>query len=220
MAEATPWRDGDDPEPLRALVASGGVLAIPTESSYGLAADPRSADGVAGIFRLKGRPGGEALPVVIADLDQLGPLGVDLDDPVLRAVAGAWPAPLSLVVGTNRPWPAGAGRTTLAVRIPAHPGLRRLLRTLGCALTATSANRSGAPPILDPAHLHPLLGRAPQDGGEDKGMPTFRIFDGGVLSGGPPSTLVLWNRSARDFQVLRPGRFATSDLATLAEPLR
>ena len=197
------WRPGDPIEPLRALLARGGVLAIPTESSYGLGADPRNRDGVEAIYRIKGREGSKALPVVVSDLEQLRDLGIDPGLPILEALADCWPAPLTAVLPIARPLPAAAGEPTLAVRIPAHDGLRRLLAGLGHGLTATSANRSGEPPILDPEGVAELLA------GLDSGVEAA-VVDGGVLPGGPPSTLVAIEASGP--VVLRTGIFPVDRL--------
>ena len=199
------WRPGDPIEPLRALVARGGVLAIPTESSYGLAADPRNRMGVEAIYRIKGREAGKPLPVVVADLAQLRDLGIDPGLPILEALSTCWPAPLTVVLPIARSYliarslPAAAGEPTLAVRIPSHEGLRRLLAGLGHGLTATSANRSGGEPILDPAEAAELLA------GLDAA-----VVDGGVLSGGPPSTLVAIEASG--LVVLRTGSYPVDRL--------
>ena len=102
------WRPGDPIEPLRALLARGGVLAIPTESSYGLGADPRNPEGVEAIYRIKRRERGKPLPVVVADLAQLADLGIDPGLPILEALAACWPAPLTAVLPIARPLPAAA----------------------------------------------------------------------------------------------------------------
>jgi len=188
------WRFGDPVAELRVVLARGGVLAIPTESSYGLAVDPRSRDGVDAIFRLKGREGSKALPVVAADLAAVEGLGVSLSDPALRWVEPRWPAALTVVAALAEPLAAAAGEATLAVRIPGEPRLRALLAELGGALTATSANRSGEPPLLDPVTIASWFERAGVDG---------RVIDGGALPGGPPSTLVAWRQGAP--VVLRQG---------------
>jgi L-threonylcarbamoyladenylate synthase len=203
------WHWGDPVEPLAACLARGGLLAIPTESSYGLGADPRSPAGVAAVYRVKGRPADKPLPVVIADLHQLPVLGIDPDlpirGPVLPRLAAGWPGPLSVLLPLDRPIPAipaAAGAGALAVRIPGHARLRGLLAALNLPLTATSANRSGGEPILDPGELPELLA------GEDA-----VVIDDGVLPGGPPSTLV--EATAAGCRVLRPGSFAAERLAAL-----
>jgi L-threonylcarbamoyladenylate synthase len=192
------WRFGDDPAIPAAVVARGGVLAIPTESSYGLAADPRSRRGVDAIYRLKSREAGKPLPVVVAGVEQLALLGVDPDSPEARRAAPCWPAALTVVLPlapSAPPLPAAAGGSTVAVRIPDHPALRALLAATG-PLTATSANASGADPILDPEAAAAFLGESPDT----------LLVDGGVLPGGPPSTLVAFEGA--EVRVLRPGRVA------------
>lgn len=193
------WRPGDPVEPLRSLVARGGVLAIPTESSYGLGADPRNPVGVEAIYRIKERERGRPLPVVVADLGQLRDLGIDPGLPILEALSACWPAPLTAVLPVARPLPAAAGEPTLAVRIPAHEGLRRLLAELGTGLTATSANRSGEAPVLDPEGAAELLAGA-----------DAIVVDGGVLPGGLPSTLVAIEASGP--VVLRTGSYPVERL--------
>jgi L-threonylcarbamoyladenylate synthase len=201
------WRPGDPIELVRTLLARGGVLAIPTESSYGLGADPWNSMGIETIYRIKGRERGKALPVVVAGIEQLAPLGIDLGiDPdmnIVKPLFAHWPGPLTVVLpmvpSTARPLPAAAGERSLAVRVPGHEGLRELLAAIGHGLTATSANRSGDEPVLDPAKLPGLLA------GEDA-----MIVDGGVLPGGPPSTLVAIGEEG--LVVLRAGRFPAERL--------
>lgn len=189
-ASAVPrFRPGDPIEPIRALVEAGGVLAIPTESSYGLAVDPSNAEGIDLVYRLKGRDAARALPLVAADRSQIAALGADvgpLDHPEIAPwIERFWPGPLTVVLPlgpAGRELPARAPDGTVAVRVPGHEGLRRLLVGIGRPLTATSANRSGEPPMLDPDGAARLLA----------GLPEGRaaVVDGGVLPGGPPSTLV------------------------------
>lgn len=193
------WRWGDPVEPLRDLLARGGVLAIPTESSYGLGADPRNRTGVEAIYRIKGREPRKALPVVVADRQQLAGLGIDPDLSILKPLSACWPGPLTAVLPIRSGIPAAAGEPTLAVRIPGHEGLRGLLAALGHGLTATSANPSGEEPVLDPKGAADLLA------GEDA-----MVVDGGVLPGGPPSTLVAIEEG--EPVVLRTGRFPVERL--------
>jgi L-threonylcarbamoyladenylate synthase len=182
------WHFGDATAPLAALLARGGVVAIPTESSYGLGALPASAAGVGAIYRIKRRERGKPLPVVIAGLEQLGGLGIAADLPILVRLSAFWPGPLSVVLplggvrsGEAPPaLAAAAGTGCLAVRIPGHARLLDLLRRLGHGLTATSANRSGGAPIVDPEEAAELLADEP----------AAAVVDGGLLPGGPPSTVV------------------------------
>lgn len=177
------------------LLAAGGVLAIPTESSYGLGVDPRDPRGVEAIYRLKGRERGKALPIVAADVAQLLALGVVSDCEPLAWARPHWPAAITMILPLGAPIAASAGVPTIAARIPAHEGLRTLLADLGHALTATSANPSGESPLSDPVAVRNWLATS----GEE-----FLVVDQGETAGGPPSTLV----ELRDGEVviLRKGR--------------
>jgi L-threonylcarbamoyladenylate synthase len=191
---------------LRDLLHRGGIIAVPTESSYGLAVDPCNPKGVRAVYELKGRPASAALPVAVAHRDQLMSLGIAVLAPGLDRLLALWPAALTAVLplapGTTLP--AADGSTgTVAVRIPDHPSLRRLLEELG-PLTVTSANRSGEPPVTDPDAVAALL--AGWDGA---------VVDEGVLPGGPPSTLVQWRDHG--WAVLRGGRFDPAKLLEESE---
>ncbi len=193
------WHWGDPVAPIRDLLARGGVLAIPTESSYGLGVDPWNRTGVETIYRIKEREAGKPLPVVIAGRGQLAGLGIDPDLHIVKSLLAFWPAPLTAVLPVARPLPASAGGRNLAVRVPDHDRLRELLAALGHGLTATSANRSGEEPLLDPEAVDGLLA------GEDA-----MVVDGGTLAGGPPSTLVAIEEDG--LVVLRAGRFSAERL--------
>lgn len=194
------WRFGSPVAPLAEILDRGGVLAVPTESSYGLATDPWSTEGIGTVFRLKGREAGKALPLVAADLDQIAALSADPDGPGMARLSRAlsrvesriWPGPLSVVLPAAAGLPAAAPDGTVAVRIPGHAGLRRLLAELGRPLTATSANRSGEPPVLTPEEAARLLAGA-----------DAAVVDGGRLPGGPPSTVVRFRDGG--IEVLREG---------------
>jgi L-threonylcarbamoyladenylate synthase len=190
---------------LRALRARGGIIAFPTESSYGLGVDPHNAAGVAAVERIKRRSGfkedtepeRKPLPVVVADLAQLPALGIDPDSEVVRRLAPFWPAPLTAVLplAEGVDLPAALGGRTLAVRIPAHPELRNLLAAIG-PLTATSANRTGEPPLLDAREVAALL--------TEGGVVDFAVV-AGRAPGGPPSTLV--ESFGDEIRILRQGPF-------------
>jgi L-threonylcarbamoyladenylate synthase len=175
------------------------MVAIPTESTYGLAVDPSDARAVAAVLRVKGRPASQALPVVAGSIEDLLRLGVRLDLPELAPVLAAWPAPLTAVVPLARPLAAALGASTLAVRVPSHPRLRALLSSLGRAVTATSANVSGQKPAVEASEVHALLA------GE-----RAAVIEEPRLPGGAPSTIV----AALDGRlvVLRQGRFPVARL--------
>jgi L-threonylcarbamoyladenylate synthase len=159
----------------RAVLESHGVVALPTETFYGLAVAPDDPEAVDRVHALKGRPPEKALPVVGASLAQLERLVVvpELWRGRLEAV---WPAPITVVLLTAGTVAGGA--ETLAVRVPAHRLLRALLESVG-PLTATSANRSGGPPLARVEEVSRLLGEG-----------LALLLDGGDAPGGLPSTVV------------------------------
>jgi len=179
---------------LRELLARGGVAAVPTETYYALATDPRVAAGVERIFRVKGRNAKEPLPVLVASRDQLARLGVEAESDRLEPYLRLWPAPLTVILPIREPIPASCGRATLGVRIPAASALRRLLASAG-PLTGTSANRSGSPPLDDPDAVETLLSRE-----------IDLLVDGGRTPGGRPSTIV--DATVDPPAVVRPGAYS------------
>lgn len=199
------WRFGDALETLRTAVARGAVLAIPTESSYGLGVDPRNPDAVKAVYRIKHRESRKPLLVVAANVGQLEALGVDLAAPAVQRLLALWPAPLTAVVPLAASLPASAEERTLAVRIPDDDRLRRLLTEVG-PLTATSANLAGDEPLLSPEDLPALL----------RGFDAV-IVDGGRLAGGLPSTLVELGLAGP--RVLRQGAFPVARFSAVMQDL-
>jgi L-threonylcarbamoyladenylate synthase len=175
---------------------SGGLVAVPTETVYGLAARADSAEAVAKIYAAKGRPDFNPLIVHVAGLEQAERYGVF--SPEARALAEVhWPGPLTLVV--PRRTDAGladavtAGLPTIALRAPAHPVMRALLAALDFPLAAPSANRSGFISPTSAAHVLASL-----DGRIDM------VLDGGVTTAGVESTIVAV-RADGSVEELRPG---------------
>ena len=175
-----------DPDPgvlARAAQAirDGGVIVFPTDTLYGLAADPRNERAVAAIFRMKGRAPAEPLPLVAADVEQVE-REAGVFSPLARRLASRfWPGPLTLVLTARDSLAAGvtAGTGTVAVRVPAHLVARQLAARAGVPLTATSANRSGLPPSAAAAAAAEGLETA-----------VAGVLDAGVTPGGEPSTIV------------------------------
>jgi L-threonylcarbamoyladenylate synthase len=164
-----------------ARLAAGEIVAYPTDTLYGLAVDPRDARAVRRLYEAKGRPPALAIPLVAADLDQVLAHVGRLAPEARRLAERFWPGPLSLVIEARGRFAAGvlAPDGTVAVRVPAHAVARAIARTAGHPITATSANRSGAPPAATPDAVAAALG-------DRVGL----IVDGGAAPGGPPSTMV------------------------------
>jgi L-threonylcarbamoyladenylate synthase len=182
---------------------AGGLVAFPTETVYGLGADARSDQAIAGIFEAKGRPSDNPLIVHIADkvqLDELIGARSPLADKLMELF---WPGPLTLVLpakeGALSPL-VTAGLPTVAVRMPDHPVALELLRQAGCPVAAPSANRSGRPSPTTAGHvLEDLAGRI--DG----------LVDGGATGVGLESTVVELEGDGL-VRILRPGGITAEEL--------
>lgn len=197
------------PEDLaRAALAlrEGAIVAVPTETVYGLAARADRVEPVAAIYRAKGRPDFNPLIVHVADIAGAEALAV-LDDRARALAAAFWPGPLTMVLPRRAEAPLAAavtaGLPSVAIRCPAHPVMRAILRESGLALAAPSANRSGGVSPTTAAHVAASLGeRVPL------------IVDGGACAAGIESTIVALREDGR-WQVLRPGPITSEDLAAV-----
>ncbi|HWJ75297.1 MAG TPA: L-threonylcarbamoyladenylate synthase [Kaistia sp.] len=143
------------------VLSAGGLVAMPTETVYGLAADARNGEAVARIYAAKGRPRFNPLIAHVADFSAAEQLAVF--DPLSRRLAEAfWPGPLTLVVPKRSDAGlsdlATAGLDTVAIRVPAHPAALALLGAFGGPLAAPSANRSGHVSPTTAAHVEADLG--------------------------------------------------------------
>lgn len=169
----------------------GEVVAVPTDTVYGLAADPRRPGATARLFARKGRPEAVALPVLVADAGELARLAEPLPPEASALVARWWPGPLTVVVrrAAGVDWELGGDPTTIGVRCPDHDLLRELLRRSG-PLAVTSANLHGEPPCATPAEVRARLGG------------DLLVLDGGRCAG-TPSTVVDWTSGKP--RLLRPG---------------
>jgi L-threonylcarbamoyladenylate synthase len=190
---------------------AGGLVAIPTETVYGLGADAEQPAAVARIFAVKGRPIGHPLIVHLPSVDALDD-GWTVDVPTAaRILAEAcWPGPLTLLLrrGPRVLDAITGGRDTVGLRVPAHPLTDRLLRASGRAIAAPSANRFGhvSPTTADhvAADLGPFL-----DPARDV------ILDGGPSPVGVESTIV--DCSVDPPQLLRPGGIAREHIERLLD---
>jgi L-threonylcarbamoyladenylate synthase len=185
---------------------AGGIVAVPTETVYGLAARADSDAAVAAIYRAKGRP--DFNPLIVHVSDVAAAEGLAVLDARARALAAAfWPGPLTMVLPRRDDAPLAAavtaGLPTVALRVPAHPVMRALLVAAGLPLAAPSANRSGGVSPTSAAHVAASLG-----------LRASLILDGGVTPQGLESTIVAL-RPGGGWQVLRPGPVSEADLAAV-----
>lgn len=163
------------------LLRAGGVVAIPTDTVYGIAADMALPDAIERLFAVKRRPPEKAVAVLLADADQAWTLGIPT--PHARVLGERfWPGGLTLVLpvrpGAVLPRVLAAGLPTIGVRVPDHDAPRALARILG-PLPTTSANLSGEADARDAREIAERLGEA-----------LALVLDGGPIHGGPASTVV------------------------------
>lgn len=187
-----------------AALVDGGVVAVPTDTVYGLAVDPTQPEAVARLFRLKGRPGEVPLPVLVAGPGQVAQVAGTLEPAAAELAARFWPGPLTLVVPRRPGFTVDLGgppaaRLTVGVRRPDHPVVVALCELLG-PLAVTSANLHGAPPATAASEV------AAAFCGEDR--PEL-VLDGGRCDGSPSTVVECRGRASR---CLREGALAWADL--------
>jgi len=184
------------------VLRAGGLVAMPTETVYGLGADAANVDALARVFALKGRPVNHPLIVHLGDAGQLGVWARDVPPLAWRLVERFWPGPLTLVL---RKAPTVSdlltgGQDTVAVRVPAHPLALALLQTFGGGVAAPSANRFGRISPTAAEHVR-----------EEFGASCPLVLDGGPCTVGIESTILSLSDGAP--RVLRPGGITPADLA-------
>lgn len=178
------------------ILRTGGVVAYPTDTYYGLAVDPRRADAVERLYGVKGRDTASAIPLIAGSIEQAERAG-HFSDLHLRLAHAFWPGPLTIVVaaGPDISQAILGGGTTIAVRVPAHPLARELAHAFGYCITSTSANRSGEPPLSIASDVTRALGKS-----------IDLVIDDGPTPGGPPSTIVELGESGP--RLIRTGQIA------------
>jgi L-threonylcarbamoyladenylate synthase len=194
MTRATPPPDVDVVERAAAALGDGLLVALPTETVYGLGADASNEVAVRRIFAVKGRPVDHPLIVHLADPAAIDDWAIDVSDSARRLAEAFWPGPLTLLV---RRAPhvldvVTGGRPTVGLRVPAHPLTLAILRTFGGGVAAPSANRFGRVSPTTAAHV-----------AEDLGDDVDLIVDGGHCDIGVESTIV--DATVDPPQILRPG---------------
>ena len=187
------------------LLRAGKLVAVPTETVYGLAARADRDDAVAAIYRAKGRPDFNPLIVHVASLGHAERLAQF--DARARALAAAfWPGPLTLVLPRRQEAPLAAavtaGLPTVALRCPAHPVMQAVLAAAGVPLAAPSANRSGGVSPTTAEHVAQSLGAA-----------VDLVLDGGPCAKGIESTIVALREGG--WTILRPGPVSAEQLAAV-----
>ncbi|MGW2342403.1 L-threonylcarbamoyladenylate synthase [Streptomyces sp. NPDC001661] len=200
---------GTDIDKAVGVLRAGGLVALPTETVYGLAADAEDPAAVARIFQTKGRPPNHPLIVHIGGAEHLDDWADEVPEAARLLAERFWPGPLTMVLprGARVPLETTGGLETVAVRVPDHPVALELLNAFGGGVAAPSANRFGSVSPTTADHVRTELG----DGVDF-------VLDGGPCEVGVESTIV--DATSESLSILRPGGVTREDLEeALGRPL-
>jgi L-threonylcarbamoyladenylate synthase len=179
------------------IIRSGGVVALPTDTVYGIACSVESTTAIQSLYQIKIRESIKAIPVLIADIDQINLLAKDLNENTSKLAQSFWPGALTLIVPKNDSLPHTI-YPTVGVRMPDHDWLRAIMRGTG-PLAATSANISGeSSPTTSQQVLDQLDGRIEL------------IIDGGECKGGISSTVI--DCSGEEVKIIRQGMITSEQI--------
>lgn len=183
-----------------AVIRSGGLVAFPTETVYGLGGDATNPEASRKIYAAKGRPSDNPLIVHIADFSQLRNIVAEVPQEAEKLAEAFWPGPLTMILRKNDviPYETTGGLDTVAIRMPSHPVARAFLQDSGCMIAAPSANTSGRPSPTTAQHVW----------GDLHGKIEI-LLDGGSVGIGIESTIV--DLSEERPMILRPG-FITQEM--------
>ena len=178
-----------------ALIRSGGMVAFPTETVYGLAVDATNTDAIRRIFTVKGRPENKPILILIAEPGWLSDLTDSVSHQAKAVMSSFWPGPLTLVFSARSTVDPGllAGGTSIGVRFSGSKLAQALASAVGRPITAPSANRSGTENPLSAQNVYKTLGNQ-----------IDLILDGGRAQDAVPSTVI--DVSGPTPQLIRPGK--------------
>jgi L-threonylcarbamoyladenylate synthase len=185
--------NADQWEKAVSLLEAGQLIVFPTDTVYGVGCDPWNTEAVRRIYEAKGRQATKAIPLLLSDVSDLQIAVTSVPRAAEMLGRAFWPGALTLVLPRRPELPRIlSGTDTVAVRVPDHEQLRRLIARAGGALAATSANRSGEPDTTDASSARRALGEH-----------VALVIDGGQTRGGVPSTVV--DCTVSPVRVLREG---------------
>lgn len=187
-----------------AILAQGGLVALPTDTVYGLAANAMLDSALRRIFAIKRRPADIPLPILIADVGDIARVAVDVPSCVSGLADRFWPGPLTIVLPKSAAICelATAGRATVGVRVPDHELTRYILRRADFPVAVTSANLSGEPESTTPEQVLAALGGQIEI-----------LIDDGPCPGGLPSTVL--DVTCSPPRILRSGPVCRQDLEAI-----
>ncbi len=166
------------------VISAGGVVALPTDTFYGLAADPAQPAALHRLERMKDRPAGKPYPLLIAKLARVEALTTEFPEQARRLARQWWPGALTLLLNAAADLPAGmtGGTAVVGLRLAKHPAIALTLAAFGGPITGTSANRAGDPPPRTVTAVQAAFSSAPD-------APDL-IVDGGITQALAASTVV------------------------------
>ena len=187
------------------ILRAGGVIAIPTDTVYGIAANALDVNAVSRVFALKGRADTSPAPVLVADADDLFRYGIGVSDDAAALARAFWPGGLTIVVRRSERIPSivTGGLDTVGLRVPNHPTPRALAAALGAPITGTSANFTGTPPLTSAEDVVAALGY---------GLDI--TLDGGRLPASQPSTVI--DATTTPARILREGAVSRAEIERVA----
>lgn len=188
------------------ILKNGGIVAIPTETVYGLAANALDENAVHSIFAAKGRPQDNPLIVHISEIKMMKPLVTDVPELAKKLAERFWPGPLTMIFNKTNAVPeaTSGGLSTVAVRMPKNEAARAIIEKCGFPLAAPSANTSGKPSPTAAEHVF-----------EDMSGKIPLIIDGGECSVGVESTVICFKNGR--IHILRPGGITKEMLEEFGE---
>lgn len=195
---------GKDIQAAAKILKSGGIIAIPTETVYGLAANALNESTIKKIFEAKGRPSDNPLIVHISSIKEIYSLVSEFPDKAQKLADAFWPGPLTIILKKSATIPEiiSSGLDTVAIRLPAHPVTREIIKAAGFPLAAPSANLSGSP---SPTKVSHVIG--------DLSGKIDAVVDAGTCAIGLESTVI--SLCTKVPRVLRPGAVTIEQLRTV-----
>lgn len=193
----------------RRLLAGGGILALPTDTFYALAANPYQPAALQRLFALKGRAENKPVLLLVADMEMARQVAAAIPETGRRLMIRFWPGPLTLILPAREELPAlvTGGTGTVGVRQPRQPLVCRWLAALGFPVTGTSANRSGGEPLISAEEVS-----------REFGAEVDLILNAGPCPGGLPSTVVDVCRTPP--RLVRTGGIETRELLEIIPELK
>ena len=185
-----------------AALRAGELVVYPTETFYGIAADPFSPSALEKLFAIKGRDSQRPIALIAADAQMAFEVALEVPTVARRLASAFWPGPLTIVLPAREGFPAALVGPDggVGVRVSPHPIARVLSEELGCPITATSANRSGEEPATTLQAARKSLG--------DK----VKVFlEGGILHPSAPSTVIVCD--TRGYRIIRAGAISEREMA-------